>query len=62
MKHAYPSRESTIFVRLILLTGKCHLNRRDRYDKVLISYKIIYIRSGSHDKTRDPRGILKEKV
>jgi len=31
---------------LILLTTACHLDRREKSDKVLISYKIPHLRSG----------------
>jgi len=34
------------------MTTPCHLDRRDRSDNVMISYKFIRISSEWHDKTR----------
>jgi len=39
----------------ILFAASWHFERRERFDKVLISYKNPHIRSGRHDKTLDCR-------
>ena len=39
----------------ILFTKACHLDRRDRSDKVLLSCKIPHIHLGWHEKIRDCR-------
>jgi len=40
----------------------CHLDRRERSDKVLISYNIPHIRSGWHDKTHGSRVYITTKM
>ena len=40
---------------LIQLTAEWHLDRKERSDKVLLSYKIPHIRAGWYNNTRDCR-------
>ena len=55
-KHVFSnSRVRSSHKILILLTTASHIDRKERSDKVLISYKIPHIRSGWHDKTLDCR-------